>query len=103
MSVEAEVDGQSQSFGFMAKCIPMNPMREKWIVEANIFIKEVLAYTIMLPAFKELQPKLGVPICHVAEEKVRFFAASSSLYHFYISPSILPISSIIEAEHIAIH
>jgi hypothetical protein len=59
----------------MGKCIPMNPMREKWIVEGNIFQKEALAYTHILPAFRKLLPdgvEMGVPLCHFAEEKVVF-------------------------------
>jgi hypothetical protein len=70
---EAVVDGESRAFGLMGKCIPMNPMREKWIVEVNIFKKEVLAYTVILPTFRKLQPdgvELGVPRCHFSEDKV---------------------------------
>ena len=69
----------------MGKCIPMNPMREKWIVEVNIFKKEVLAYTVVLPAFRKLQPdgvELGVPLCHFSEDKVSCNQSKSNQAEF---------------------
>ena len=85
VSGEAVVDGETKSFGLMGKCTPMNPMREKWIVEVNIFKKEVLAYTVVLPAFRKLQPdgvELGVPLCHFSEDKVSCNQSKSNQAEF---------------------
>ena len=41
VSVDAIVNGENKTFEFMGKCIPLNPMRQVWIVQSKIFDKEV--------------------------------------------------------------
>ena len=82
VSVQAEVDGEARTFEFMGKCVPMNPMRAMWIVQGNIFKKEVLAYNEILPTLRKFQKngmELGVPLCHFGGEEVRFFSLIQGL------------------------
>lgn len=74
MSAEVEVDGKVSTYELMGKCIPMNPMREKWIRDGNIFEKECLAYTKIIPDFEKLQKgkiSLALPKCHFSSDNVR--------------------------------
>jgi hypothetical protein len=73
VEAQARVDkGELQTFHFMAKGTPMNPMRAKWIHEGKIFDKECLVYSKLMPAFAKLQEqhkvldKVAIPKCHYA-------------------------------------
>jgi hypothetical protein len=73
VSVDAEVSGEARKFELMAKCVPMHPFREQWIREGNIFKKEVLAYTKVLPELTKLLKdgmELGIPTCYYGDDEV---------------------------------
>lgn len=73
MSAKVEVDGKEETFELMGKCIPMNPAREKWIREGDMFIKECLAYTKVIPDLEKLQKgkiSLALPKCHFSSDSV---------------------------------
>lgn len=75
---KASIDGgESRDFHFIAKCMPMNPMRQEWLKAAKIFDKECFVYEKFLPMLYEIQSKHGVqlaiPKCHYSslDEGVR--------------------------------
>ena len=75
MSAQVEVDGKVETFELMGKCIPMNPMREKLIIQGGIFEKECLAYTKIIPELEKLQRGkiyLALPKCHFSSDYVSY-------------------------------
>jgi len=73
VSAQVEVDGKVETYELMGKCIPLNPMREKWIRDGDIFIKECLAYTKIIPEFEKIQKgkiSLALPKCYFSSDDV---------------------------------